>query len=67
MKHAQATAMHCNVDLEIWDLSNVNSGAVYLDVVDDYSAHAVIMTLSRFGNIRGWPGVISSDPGSQLQ
>ena len=39
----------------------------YIDVVDDYSAHAVIRTLSRFGNLRGWPNVISSDPGSQLQ
>ena len=25
------------------------------------------MTLSRFGNLRGWPGVINSDPGSQLE
>ena len=48
-------------------IEDVNSGAVFLDVVMDYSAHAVITTLSRFGNTRGWPGVISSDPGSQLQ
>ena len=48
-------------------IEDTNSGAVYIDVVDDYSAHAVIMTLSRFGNLRGWPGVISSDPGSQLE
>ena len=54
---------------KIWGMviEDVNSGAVHLDVVDDYSAHAVIMTLSRFGSLRGWPGVISSDPGSQLQ
>ena len=54
---------------KVWGMiiEDVNSGAVYLDVVDDYSAHAVIMTLSRFGNLRGWPGVISSDPGSQLE
>ena len=44
-----------------------NSGAVHLDIVQDYSAQAVILSLRRFGALRGWPGVISSDPGSQLE
>ena len=48
-------------------LEDCNSGAVFLDVVQDYSASAVLMTLKRFGSLRGWPGVISTDPGSQLE
>ena len=42
------------------------SGAVHCDVVDDYSAEAVIVTLRKFVVLRGWPTVISSDPVSQL-
>ena len=48
-------------------IEDSNSGAVYIDVVQDYSTPAVLMTLRRFGSIRGWPGVISTDPGSQLE
>ncbi len=48
-------------------LEDCNSGAVYIDIVQDYSASAVLMTLKRFGSLRGWPGVISTDPGSQLE
>ena len=48
-------------------IEDVNSGAVHLDVVQDYSAQAVILSLRRFGALRGWPGVITSDPGSQLE
>ena len=44
-----------------------NSGAVHLDIVQDYSTHAVLLSLRRFGSLRGWPGIIHSDPGSQLE
>ena len=54
---------------KIWGLviEDSNAGAVHLDVVTDYSAQAVISTLHRFGSLRGWPGVICTDPGSQLE
>ena len=48
-------------------IEDVNSGAVHLDVVCDYSTTAVLMSLRRFGSLRGWPGQITSDPGSQLE
>ena len=53
---------------KIWGLilEDVNSGAVHLDVVSAYSTVAVLTTMERFGSLRGWPGVIYSDPGSQL-
>ena len=47
-------------------VEDMNSGAVHMDVVADYSADAVIMTMWRFGSIRGWPSNVQSDPGSQL-
>ena len=47
-------------------VEDVNSGAVHLDVVADYSADAVIMTMWRFASLRGWPTKVLSDPGSQL-
>ena len=47
-------------------LEDLNSGAVHLDIVQDYSAEAVMLTMRRFGSVRGWPGVVYSDPGSQL-
>ena len=47
-------------------IEDVYSGAVHCDVVGDYSANAVIATLRKFAALRGWPTVISSDPGSQL-
>ena len=54
---------------KIWGLiiEDVNSGGVYIDIVTDYSAQAVLMTMRRFGSLRGWPGVVHSDPGSQLE
>ena len=65
---------HCRSDVnpraskKTWAVvvEDVNSGAVHLDVVSDYSAEAVLMTMRRFGALRGWPGVVHSDPGSQL-
>jgi hypothetical protein len=48
-------------------IEDTNSGAVHLDIVRDYSADAVIESLRRFGALRGWPGVVRSDPGSQLE
>ena len=47
-------------------LMDVVSNATFIDIVQDYSAAAVQMTLSRFGSVYGWPEIISSDPGSQL-
>jgi hypothetical protein len=47
-------------------VEDVNSGGVHLDVVANYSADAVIMSMRRFGSLRGWPSTIHSDPGSQL-
>ncbi len=54
---------------KIWGLilEDVNSGAVHLDIVTDYSAVAVLTAMERFCSLRGSPGVIHSDPGSQLQ
>ena len=48
-------------------LEDVNSGAVHLDVVSDYSTNSVLLALRRFGSLRGWPSQICSDPGSQLE
>ena len=48
-------------------IEDVNSGAVHLDIVQDYSTNAVLSMLRRFGSLRGWPSVISSDSGSQLE
>ena len=48
-------------------IEDTNSGAVHLDIVQDYSAPAVILSLRRFGSLRGWPAVINTDPGSQLE
>ena len=47
-------------------IEDSNSGAVHMDVVADYSADAVIMSMWRFGSVRGWPTTVHSDPGSQL-
>ena len=47
-------------------VEDVNSGGVHLDVVSNYSADAVLMSIRRFGSLRGWPSMIHSDPGSQL-
>ena len=48
-------------------IEDANSGADHLDIVQDYSTNAVLLTLRRFGSLRGWPGIICSDPGSQLE
>ena len=47
-------------------IEDMNSGAVHLDIVQDYSCNAVIMSVSRFGRLRRWPSALYSDPGSQL-
>ena len=47
-------------------IEDINSGAIHIDIVQDYSAEAVLLSLRRFGSVRGWPGVLQSDPGSQL-
>ena len=48
-------------------IEDVNAGAVQLGIVQDYSTNAVLSSLRRFGALRGWPGVIVTDPGSQLE
>ena len=57
------------VSVKVWGavIQDVYSGAVHADVVRDYSAQAVMETLRKFAALRGWPAVISSDPGSQLE
>ena len=47
-------------------VEDVNSGAVHLDVVSDNSTNAVLLTLRRYGSLRGWPGEFYSDPGSHI-
>ena len=42
-------------------------GIVIEDTNSYYSAHAVISSLHRFESLRGWPGVICTDSGSQLK
>ena len=53
---------------KVWGfvIEDVNSGGVHIDIVMDYSAEAVLLTMRRFGALRGWPGILQSDPGSQL-
>ena len=55
--------------VKIWGIimEDKNSGAVHADIVIGYSASAVLAALRRFGSLRGWPAIISSDPGSQLE
>ena len=54
--------------IKVWGIiiQDVYSSAVHADVVRDYSAQAVMESLRKFGSIRGWLSLISSDPGSQL-
>ena len=54
--------------VKVWGavIEDMYSGAVHCDVVRDYSAQAVIEMMRKFAALRGWPSVISSDPGSQL-
>ena len=66
---------HCRSDVKArctkktWGMviEDVNSGAVHLDVLSDYSTDSVLLTLRRFGSVRGWPSQMRSDPGSQLE
>ena len=55
--------------IKVWVavLEDKNCGAVHCDILLDYSAAAVVMMLRRFGALRGWPRMITSDPGSQLE
>ena len=40
--------------------------AVHIEVVAGYDTSSFLMALCRFANIRGWPEIMYSDPGSQL-
>ena len=40
--------------------------AVYIDLTEDYGTDSILQTLRRFISIRGCPGEIQSDQGSQL-
>ena len=40
--------------------------ATYLDLTEDYSTDSILQTIRRFVLIRGCPGEIQSDQGSQL-
>lgn len=42
------------------------SGAVHLELAEDYSAKAFLSAFQRFMHIRGAPRTVVSDPGSQL-
>ena len=44
-----------------------NSGAVHCDIVLDYSSQEVVKMMRRFGALRGFPIMVNSDPGSQLE
>ena len=48
-------------------IEDSNSGAIRLDIVQDYSTQAVLISLLCFGALSGLPGVICSDLGSQLE
>lgn len=41
--------------------------AVYLDIAADYSTEGFLLALRRFVSLRGYPSIIYSDPGSQLE
>ena len=42
------------------------SGAVFLDLANDYSTEAFLLVLRRFASFRGWPQKIFSDKGTNL-
>ena len=54
---------------KVWGVVIVdkNSGAIHCDVVQDYSSQEVVKMMRRFGALRGFPLVVHSDPGSQLE
>ena len=53
---------------KVWGIifSCTVSRAVYIDLTEDYSTDSILQTLRRFVSIRGCPGEIQSDQGSQL-
>ena len=46
--------------------TDVASRAVHIEAIFGYDTSQVLMALTRFASIRGWPERIYSDPGSQL-
>ena len=56
-------------NVKIWGviMEDKNSSAMHLNIVVGYSTDSVLAALRRFASLRGWPAVISSDPGSQLE
>ena len=48
--------------MKTWGLviKDVNSGAVHLDIVSDYSTNAVLMSLRRFPESLAWGNTILS-------
>ena len=42
------------------------SRAVHIETVYGYDTPSVLLALSRFASVRGWPQFMYSDPGSQL-
>ena len=43
--------------IKVWgaEIEDINSGAVYCDVILEYSAEAVVLMLKRFSAVHGWP------------
>ena len=54
---------------KVWGamLEDINSGAVYCDIVSNYSTEVLVLMLKHFSSIRGWPVRLMSDPRSQLE
>ena len=48
-------------------IEDINSGAVYCDIMLDYSTEDFILMLKIFSAVHGWPSRMTSDPGSQLE
>ena len=46
--------------------TDLASRAVHIEAIFGYDTSQVLMALTRFASIRGWPERIYSDPGSQL-
>ena len=47
-------------------LTDLAARAIHLECIFGYDTSHFLLGLSRFVNLRGWPAVIYSDPGSQL-
>ena len=41
--------------------------AVYVDIAADYSTEGFLLVMRRFVSLRGYPSIVYSDPGSQLE